>query len=69
VKRLLLRAVLVLALPALLVVVWWLASDGSTNVFWPPLRTILRTLPDVWTAERLRNDVLPSIWRLTAASA
>nr|WP_237558037.1 ABC transporter permease [Streptomyces sp. SID5470] len=63
------RLVLVLALPALLVVVWWLASDGSTDVFWPPLRTILRTFPDVWTADRLRDDVLPSIWRLVAGYA
>ncbi|EDY55816.1 MULTISPECIES: ABC transporter permease [Streptomyces] len=68
-KRLLRRLVLVLALPALLVVVWWLASDGSTDVFWPPLRTILRTFPDVWTADRLRDDVLPSIWRLVAGYA
>ncbi|MFF7170636.1 ABC transporter permease [Streptomyces pseudovenezuelae] len=68
-KGLLLRLVLVLALPALLVAVWWLASDSSTNVFWPPLRTILRTFPDVWTADRLRDDVLPSLWRLAAGYA
>ncbi|MFG2456666.1 ABC transporter permease [Streptomyces sp. NPDC048523] len=68
-KRLALRLFFVLALPALLVMVWWLASDGSTNVFWPPLRTILKTFPDVWTADRLRDDVLPSIWRLMAGYA
>ncbi|MER7561693.1 ABC transporter permease [Streptomyces sp. NPDC097941] len=68
-KRLALRLFFVLALPALLVMVWWLASDGSTNVFWPPLRTILQTFPDVWTADRLRDDVLPSIWRLMAGYA
>ncbi|OIJ64483.1 nitrate ABC transporter permease [Streptomyces mangrovisoli] len=63
-ERLLVRAVFVLALPALLVALWWLASDGSTNVFWPPLRTIVKTFPDVWTRERLRSDVWPSLWRL-----
>ncbi|MGW0419751.1 ABC transporter permease [Streptomyces sp. NPDC003015] len=68
-KRLALRLFFVLALPALLVMVWWLASDGSTDVFWPPLRTILKTFPDVWTADRLRDDVLPSIWRLVAGYA
>ncbi|MGX1564441.1 ABC transporter permease [Streptomyces sp. NPDC055506] len=47
-----------------LVTVWWVASAGSTDVYWPPLRTILETFPDVWTAERLRADVLPSVLRL-----
>ncbi|OPG09185.1 nitrate ABC transporter permease [Streptomyces sp. GKU 895] len=68
-RRVLLRVFFVLALPVLLVGVWWLASDGSTNVFWPPLRTILKTFPDVWTADRLQDDVLPSLLRLTAGYA
>ncbi|MFD5628245.1 ABC transporter permease [Streptomyces sp. NPDC127072] len=67
--RVLLRSVYVLALPAALVVVWWLASDGSTDPFWPPLRTILETFPDVWTRDRLRADVLPSAVRLLAGYA
>ncbi|MFE6407315.1 ABC transporter permease [Streptomyces sp. NPDC057837] len=60
------RLVLTLALPAVLVAVWWAASEGSTNVYWPPLRTIVAAFPDVWTAERLRGDLLPSLLRLTA---
>ncbi|MFH8656008.1 ABC transporter permease [Streptomyces afghaniensis] len=63
-RRLLLRLVFAVALPALLVTVWWVASAGSTDVYWPPLRTILEAFPDVWTAERLRGDVLPSVLRL-----
>ena len=65
----LLRIFFVFALPLLLMAVWWFASDGSTNVFWPPLRTILDTFPDVWTTERLKDDVLPSLWRLSAGYA
>ncbi|MEU6604261.1 ABC transporter permease subunit [Streptomyces shenzhenensis] len=65
-RGLLLRVFLVLALPVLLLLAWWVASDGSTQVYWPPLRTILRTFPDVWTGERLRADVLPSVLRLLA---
>ncbi|MGI5439126.1 ABC transporter permease [Streptomyces shenzhenensis] len=65
-RRLLLRVFLVLALPVLLLLAWWVVSDGSTQVYWPPLRTILRTFPDVWTGERLRADVLPSVLRLLA---
>ncbi|MFF4250170.1 ABC transporter permease [Streptomyces sp. NPDC001663] len=68
-RGLLLRLLFVVALPAILVAVWWAASDGSTDPFWPPLRTILNTFPDVWTAERLRTDVWPSLLRLSAGYA
>ncbi|MFI7505117.1 ABC transporter permease [Streptomyces sp. NPDC049687] len=68
-RRLLLRLLFVLTLPAVLVVVWWLASDGSTDVYWPPLRTIVKTFPDVWTGERLRTDVRPSVLRLAGGYA
>ncbi len=65
-RRLLLRLVFVLALPVLLVTLWWVSSAGSENVYWPPLGTILETFPDVWTGERWRGDVLPSMLRLAA---
>ncbi|WP_020135515.1 ABC transporter permease [Streptomyces sp. 351MFTsu5.1] len=68
-RRIALHLVFALALPVLLFAGWWVASADSTDVFWPPLRTILKTFPDVWTAERLRHDVLPSLWRLTAGYA
>ena len=68
-RGLLLRLLFVVALPAILVAVWWAASDGSTDPFWPPLRTILNTFPDVWTAERLRTDVWPSLLRLSVGYA
>ncbi|MFJ2889902.1 ABC transporter permease [Streptomyces sp. NPDC087305] len=68
-RRALIRLLFVVALPAVLIALWWLASDGSTNVYWPPLRTILKTFPDVWTGDRLRTDVLPSILRLAAGYA
>ncbi|MFJ8463786.1 ABC transporter permease [Streptomyces swartbergensis] len=65
----LLRLVFAVALPALLFTVWGVASAGSTDVYWPPLRTILEAFPDVWTAERLRGDVLPSVLRLAGGYA
>ncbi|WRZ89428.1 ABC transporter permease subunit [Streptomyces sp. NBC_01007] len=64
-----LRVLFVFALPALLIAFWWLASDGSTDVYWPPLRTILKTFPDVWTRARLRADLVPSLLRLLAGYA
>lgn len=69
IARLLLRSLFVIALPVVLVVVWWAASAGSTDPFWPPLRTIVDTFPDVWTADRLRTDVVPSLLRLLAGYA
>ncbi|GAP51865.1 ABC transporter permease [Streptomyces azureus] len=68
-RSLLLRLVFAVALPALLVTGWWVASAGSTDVYWPPLRTILEAFPAVWTAERLRGDVLPSVLRLAGGYA
>jgi ABC-type nitrate/sulfonate/bicarbonate transport system permease component len=57
-----------LALPTLLVSTWWLASDGSDSLYFPPLRKILRVLPDTWlaggTESRLIADVVPSLGRL-----
>src|SRR5690606_11599956 len=60
----LLRLLLALGLPVLLVTGWWFASAGSTDVYWPPLRTVLETGREVWTAERITADVVPSITRL-----
>ena len=58
------RALLVFALPAALFVIWWLATERSQNFYLPPLRTILSRFGPVWTPERLRADVLPSVLRL-----
>ncbi|MEU5339792.1 ABC transporter permease [Streptomyces sp. NPDC020766] len=68
-KGLLLRLYVAVALPALLVALWWVASDDNTDIYWPSLRTILTTFPDVWTGERWREDVLPSVLRLSAGYA
>lgn len=53
-------------LPVVLFVTWWVASAGSQNFFFPPLRLVLSTFGEVWTPDRLRTDVLPSVLRLVA---
>jgi ABC-type nitrate/sulfonate/bicarbonate transport system permease component len=58
------RALYVLALPVVLFVVWFVATDSSENFYVPPLRTILTAFADTWTPDRLRADVLPSLVRL-----
>lgn len=62
--RLLVQLVLALALPVVLVTVWWFASASSTDIFWPPLSKIVEVFPDTWTSERLRQDAVPSLARL-----
>jgi ABC-type nitrate/sulfonate/bicarbonate transport system permease component len=66
VRRVLRQVLLTLGLPALFLALWWLLSEGSTNVYSPPLRTILDAFGRVWTGQRLADDVLPSVLRLAA---
>ncbi|MPZ00664.1 MAG: ABC transporter permease subunit [Actinophytocola sp.] len=66
-RRLILVAELV-ALPFLLVTVWWFSSAGSSSVFFPPLQTILAALVD-WFPEGVTRDVVPSVVNLLAGYA
>jgi ABC-type nitrate/sulfonate/bicarbonate transport system permease component len=63
------RLGLALGLPIVLIVVWFVASDGSQSFYAPPLRKILSAFADTWTPERLRADVLPSVLRLLVGYA
>jgi ABC-type nitrate/sulfonate/bicarbonate transport system permease component len=57
----------VLGLPTALLTLWWLLSADSETFYLPPLSEILATFDDVWLrSDRLRDDVLPSLLRLTA---
>ncbi|MFF5076672.1 ABC transporter permease [Actinoplanes sp. NPDC000266] len=58
------RFLYVAGLPLLLLLGWFVLSNGSENFYAPPLRDILRAFVDTWTPERLRADVLPSLLRL-----
>ena len=62
--RVLVKIVLAVALPIVLFVAWWFGTANSDNFYVPPLSEILRTFPEVWTWDRLRTDVLPSLIRL-----
>jgi ABC-type nitrate/sulfonate/bicarbonate transport system permease component len=63
------RVLLLFALPAVLFAVWWVSTANSTNFYLPPLSEILRAFGRVWTVDRLRADVWPSVWRLLAGYA
>lgn len=58
------RVGLAVGLPVVLVAVWWFASAGSTDFYFPPLSKIVATFPDTWFGPRMVDDVLPSLLRL-----
>ncbi len=63
------RIGMILGLPVILLTVWWVASAGSTNFFFPPLSEILASLVEEWFGARLVDDVWPSLYRLAAGYA
>lgn len=62
--RLLLVGVEVLT-PLCIVGLWWVWSADGENFFAPPLSQILAEFQELWLFERIPNDVLPSLRRLT----
>lgn len=58
------RIVAVVALPAVLLAAWWLASAGSRDFYRPPLERIVEAFGDTWFGPRFVDDVLPSLARL-----
>ena len=71
--RRLVRFVQALALPVVLLAVWWFGSASSQSLYFPPLRRIVGAFPDTWVAggaaSRLVTDVLPSLARLAGGYA
>src|SRR5690625_889215 len=52
------------ALPIILIVVWWLTTRATTNIFVPKPDQLATTFIDVWVSERFLNDIVPSVARL-----
>jgi ABC-type nitrate/sulfonate/bicarbonate transport system permease component len=66
IARTTIRVLNLLALPVVLLAIWWLASAGSTNFFYPPLRDIVAVFPETWFHGRVTHDIVPSLLRLLA---
>lgn len=66
---------LVVALPLVLVTVWWFATADSTSFFNPPLQEILATFGPTWfdgatfADTRFVQEILPSLGRLLVGYA
>ena len=59
----------VLALPVLLVLLWWAFTLGTANFFVPTPAALVNKFGDVWFSQRFFTDVLPSLGRLVAGVA
>lgn len=59
----------VLALPVLLVLLWWASTLGAVNFFVPTPATLVGKFGEVWFGPRFFSDVLPSIGRLVVGVA
>ena len=56
-------------LPLLLVFIWWAATLGRANFFFPAPAILMETFGEVWFGERILSDVLPSLGRLLTGVA
>src|SRR5699024_2689137 len=53
-------------LPVLLFVLWWVASAGSTSLYFPSLANILNTLRTDWLGTGFAEHLLPSLGKFLA---
>jgi ABC-type nitrate/sulfonate/bicarbonate transport system permease component len=51
-------------LPFAAIALWWAVSDGSTSLFFPPLRDIASQTRHLWLFDQVRADLLPSLVNL-----
>ena len=55
-----------LVLPVVVVASWWILSQGSTSLYFPPLSAILEAFRRNWLFAGFTGDVLPSLGNLAA---
>lgn len=55
--------------PLLLVILWWVLSNASTNTFFPPLSNILERFQALWLFDHFASDVLLSLRNLVLGYA
>jgi ABC-type nitrate/sulfonate/bicarbonate transport system permease component len=58
------QLLLAVALPVVLVAIWWIWSSGSASFYWPSLSDIVHAFPTAWPASSWWHDVVPSVLRL-----
>jgi ABC-type nitrate/sulfonate/bicarbonate transport system permease component len=59
----------ILALPVILIVIWWASTLGETNFFVPTPALLAEAFAATWLGERILSDMLPSVGRLIVGVA
>lgn len=59
----------IVALPLILVLIWFVATLGEASFFVPTPQLLIETFVETWTSERFVSDVFPSLGRLTTGIA
>jgi sulfonate transport system permease protein len=60
------EVLLELAVPVVIVAVWWLLSQNSTSTYFPPLSSMVATLQRFWLFAHFGSDAVPSLLHLAA---
>jgi sulfonate transport system permease protein len=58
-----------LALPILLIAVWWLVTEHSKSTFFPPLREIVDTFRQTWLFKDVKTELAPTAYHFAAGLA
>lgn len=56
-------------LPVLLIALWWFTTRDGSSFFFPQPEPLVQAFRDIWLGEGFRNDVVPSVYRLSMALA
>ena len=54
--------------PLLMLAVLWAWTASAESYYYPPLGDVFKAFADTWVFERFREDVVPSLGRLAAAT-
>jgi len=68
-RRTLLSLAYALGLPIILILIWWLATLGTTSIFVPKPVPLITEFFETWIGDRFASDVLPSLGRFAAGTA
>ncbi|WP_110590177.1 ABC transporter permease [Microbacterium suaedae] len=68
-RKVLVSLAYALGLPVALILVWWLATVGSTNPFVPKPIPLATTFVQTWFGDRFASDILPSLARFAIGAA
>jgi ABC-type nitrate/sulfonate/bicarbonate transport system permease component len=58
-----------LALPVLLIALWWVATEHSKSTFFPPLHEIVDNFRQTWLFREVNTELAPTVYHFAAGLA